>query len=152
MSRGQSAPAAIVAEARRLYEETWLTGAEIGRLSGLAHSTLRGYVQREGWRRPGDGARPVSRIDALRARIDREIAAAEATLGAGRAERPAAAEKMARTLASMVKTLRELWKFDEERARAARVEPAHDVVTDYDEFRRELARRLDRLRAQYESG
>lgn len=149
MSRREPRPASRVDEARGLFENTALTVADVARLSGLPVSTLRGRAGREGWRRPGEAA-PV-RIDALRARIDREIAVADAQLEAAGEAGAAGLEKTARILASLVKTLRELWKFDEERARAARAEPQDDGLEDLDAFRRELARRLDRLRAQHEA-
>lgn len=151
MGRREPAPAAGVAEARRLYEGTALTCADVARLSGLTIGALRYHADRGAWRRGGAQKQAPIRIDALRERIDREIAAAEAQLDHAGEASSVAFEKTARTLASLVKTLRELWKFDEERARAARAEPEDDGVADLDEFRRELARRLDRLRAQFEA-
>lgn len=151
MGRREAAPAAGVAEARRLYEETTLTRADVARLSGLTIGALGYHAGKGAWRRGGAQGRTPTRIDALRAKIDREMAAAEAQIDQADEASSAALERSARTLASLVRTLRELWKFDEERARAARAEPEDDDVVDLDELRRELARRLDRLRAQCEA-
>jgi hypothetical protein len=81
-------------------------------------------------------------VKKLRTAVEREIAVAEKRLkqnagGAG-------IERAARTLASLVRTLREL------RALEAEAEPdeAEEVPRDADELRRALAERLDRLGRQ----
>jgi hypothetical protein len=144
--RGPSLEA--VAQARRLFETTALAVAAIARETGIKRSTLADRARREGWRRPEPvGAEQAERrglrIDGLRAKIETEIRRMERTLsdsGVGGAER------MARTLASLVRTLRELTRYDIERQAAAEVQD--DVVGDVDGLRRALAERLDRLRRE----
>ncbi|MET0314077.1 MAG: hypothetical protein ABW275_06750 [Hansschlegelia sp.] len=142
-----------MAEARRLYEAGGLSECEIARLTGLNRSTMRSRAEREGWRRGESNAERRRLLGALRSRVDEEIAEAEAALGGAQTGDAKAqrVERAARTLASLVRTLRELAKFDEEQAAAARSgEAADDVVTDIDELRRELARRLESLRQKHE--
>jgi len=58
-------------------------------------------------------------------------------------------DRDARALAVIVKTLHELATFDEAHPAAqSRTEPKHDEPRDMDEFRRELARKIDALVAE----
>ncbi|MBX6426721.1 MAG: hypothetical protein IRZ09_12460 [Variibacter sp.] len=100
-----------------------------------------------------DGAVPDSALESadtagliarLHAAVEQELAAVErlrAQLGPA-PENPGDAERTARTLATLARTLGEV-----ERLRGAVAPPAHpdddDMPTDIDEFRRELARRID---------
>lgn len=82
------------------------------------------------------------------AEIEARIAAAGLEAGSGEPRAAADTEKDARALALLARTLRELSAAEGEgsdplKAKAA---SAHDPVRDLDVFRRELARRLDRLR------
>lgn len=154
MPRGYTTPAETLAEARRLYEGSDLTEARIAVLSGVSRSTLRRRAVAEGWLRP-DGAkkREAARQDvvaSLRERIEREIVAAEAAMGQTAEKTIDGVERISRSLASLVKTLRELARYDEERAgRSGQGDAAGDEdVADIDAFRAALADRLERLRGQ----
>jgi hypothetical protein len=62
---------------------------------------------------------------------------------------PSERERDARALAVLVKTLRELAAFDAARGAAQSTEPADDdAPRDMDEFRRELARKIDAIIAE----
>jgi hypothetical protein len=67
-----------------------------------------------------------------------------------RAQQPEDRERDARVLAVLVKTLRELHALDDAnpKGNAAR-EPESDDTRDIDEFRRDLARKIDQLAEQY---
>ncbi|MFG1478623.1 hypothetical protein V5F53_08120 [Xanthobacter sp. V4C-4] len=71
----------------------------------------------------------------------RRVAGAEGTSRA-----PADSEKDARALALIARTLRELVAAEDDAAKPAK--DADDTVRDLDEFRRELARRLERMREE----
>jgi hypothetical protein len=89
----------------------------------------------------GDRGALVSRLWRTAEAQLREVAR---QLKEGAAE-PAEREKDARTLAVLVKTLRELNALEAERAAETPREEESDV-RDLDDFRRELAERIDRLR------
>ena len=72
-------------------------------------------------------------------------------------QQPAERERDARSLAVLVKTLRELSALDETKEGAAKADTDHDDAgpRDIDEFRRELARRIDAIvaaRTQHSPG
>jgi len=82
--------------------------------------------------------------------IEQRLAAAvppEADAPAGPPRPAADAEKDARALAVLARTLRELSALEAEAQKSRKVKAEDDAVRDLDTFRRELARRLDRLRA-----
>lgn len=151
---GRRASAETVAEVRRLIETTTLTQKEIGRRLGLHDSSISRMVRREGWRRPTDAAARQDLVGAIREQVDAEIAEVERILGGAGAAAPGAAER-ARTLASLVRTLRELARYDEDQLRAAGREAGgngseDEAVADLDQLREELARRLESLRKNRE--
>jgi hypothetical protein len=78
----------------------------------------------------------------LRAAVESELAAADLALG--RRGRRSGVERIARTLASLVRTLNELRRLD---AGSAAAEEADEPFADLDSLRRELARRLAGLGA-----
>lgn len=84
--------------------------------------------------------------------MEREIAAVELSLRRldRLTPRVGDGEKAARTLASLVKTLNELKRLDTETGAGAAAVPEDGI--DIDEFRRDLARRLDALCASGEDG
>jgi hypothetical protein len=146
-----AASPATLQEARRLYETSELPQAEIGRRLGLSPSSLSRMAKRDGWRRPAAAQERAALVRRVRAKVDREIEAVEKALGGeGAAD---AAERAARTLASLVKTLRELALYDEQQAKAAGCErgagvPEDDGIADIDALRDALARRLEGLRGE----
>ncbi|MGQ4272454.1 hypothetical protein [Terrihabitans sp. B22-R8] len=161
----------VKVQARRLYEETSLPVEAIAGMLNMKPRTFHSYRARWGWvarlDRNGEsdtGAadevsilptdalsdealeeRPsrAETIQRIRDIVEREVSGVEQTLR--RMDRLAPrgdAEKAARTLASLVKTLTELQRLDANAAEQAK-EPDDEI--DIDEFRRELARRLDAL-------
>ncbi|RXF75464.1 hypothetical protein [Hansschlegelia zhihuaiae] len=146
-----------LAEARRLYETDGLTLAGIGERVGLHGVTVCRLAKKHGWRRPAAAEKRRALVSAIRTKVDREIAEVERVLSADGAP-GAAVERSARTLASLVKTLRELARIDEDDARKAAGrrgaesgEDEDDAVADLDALRDALARRLDRLREEHEA-
>lgn len=131
--------------ARRLFETTTLTQVEIARRVGVLPASLSRMAKTNGWVRPnGKRAEVVRRV---RTRIDEEIAAVEQVI-AGAAGGGAGAEtvdKAARALASLVRTLREIQKYDAEQARPD-ADDEDAPPQDLDALRATLAERLDRLR------
>lgn len=77
--------------------------------------------------------------------IDRELSRIEAILAEGGGGAHGEAERRARTLATLARTLKEVTRLrSEEKTKAA----DDDLPRDLDEFRRELSRRLDLLVAE----
>lgn len=143
------ATAARVAEARRLYETTDLKQTEIARRLGFHASSVNRMAREKGWMRPTEVDRRAALIRNVRAKVDAEIAKTEKVFEDLGPETDA--ERTARTLASLMRTLREISKYDEERARATPRGDARgdaDDQYDIDEFRDSLADRLDRLRRE----
>lgn len=165
-------PPEAIEEARRLYETTRLSNQAIAEMLGISRSTLTNRIHQWGWKRrkdrlveagaPAAGPLPpeagevagdgvVSRrllIARLVARVESEIAAVErlvarAGLHAGRSG--ADAERAARTLAVLVRSLRELASLDRDEPDD---EPEEDEVRDADAYRRELAATLERVLAE----
>ncbi|WP_155904992.1 HTH domain-containing protein [Methylopila sp. M107] len=150
-------PPERLAEARRLFETTQLSGERIATETGVSRTSIRRYAEAQGWIRPPAAPDRVTLVASLRGRVEKEIGAAEAAIGGAGEERDARVEKMARSLASLVRTLRELAKYDEEQGRRGRdADPARgpgagedrdgQSVADLDAFRAELADRIARLR------
>lgn len=97
----------------------------------------------------------MSLVQRLWRTAERQVRDIETRLD-GEAQEPAERERDARVLAVLVKTLRELHVFDSARGKAkgkgkgkAAQESVSDDTRDIDEFRRDLARKIDRLAAQY---
>jgi hypothetical protein len=95
---------------------------------------------------PGDGSELVGRVSRS---IERELTRIDLILDGNGAEegRHAEAERRARTLASLARTLREVTNLRNERGKQ---KPADDdeIPRDIDQLRRELARRLEGLIAE----
>jgi hypothetical protein len=96
------------------------------------------------------GAR-MSLVARLWRTAERQVRDIETRLDAP-AQEPAERERDARVLAVLVKTLRELQAFDDAKGKGkgkAAQKPVSDDTRDIDEFRRDLARKIDQLAAQY---
>jgi hypothetical protein len=182
-SRKQIAPE-LVAEGRRLYEQTLTPVPDIAAMMGISRTTFNDRAREWGWTKrhahdgavdlaravrgaavaaltsnavtvceaqPADAARsealPPARRVAVAARIqsvvEREMDAVERVLDKLGPADQAEAERTARTLASLARTLREIAAL----TRPDEVMPPDDadddpIPRDIDEFRRELARRI----------
>lgn len=116
----------------------------------------RSAVERIGDPPPATGAVLIDRVTGS---IERELTQIETIIGAHRVDphRRTEAERRARTLASLARTLSELKRLGPQSGEG-KVKPADDddaVPRDLDEFRRELSRRLDQMvgrRAQISDG
>lgn len=148
--------------ARTLYEETELPMADIATLVGVCTRTLQTRAALLGWT-PRESSRARRRCERgtssdvatlterVRETVDREIANAERGLAAaGTRTRTRDPERTARTLASLVKTLSELKRLQPNET--ASVPQVEDDEIDIDEYRRDLARRLDQLAIEEANG
>jgi hypothetical protein len=167
-----------ITRARALYEGTALPQQDIAKLLGISIRTFQRRVNEWGWvkRTPrfvGLGAEgreeaeniasvaavhlnvieKETLIDRVRSAVEREIVAIEAVLARveGARLRSSDAERAARTLATLVKTLREVAALQrdekpEQTSGDGGQEQQEDEFRDLEEFRAELAERLDRLR------
>ena len=166
---------AVLLEVRRLYEETDVSVARIAVLLGINRRTIFRHAERHGWRarrlderfRPGvplaDPPAPALEegipaealprgelIARLVRRIEAEIAAVERLVAKAGREREtdgvAETERAARTLAILVRSLRELAALEKD-------EPGgdDDAARDADAFRRELGETLERVLAAGEA-
>lgn len=170
-----------ISRARVLYEGTEIPVHDIARMLGIGLTTLHRKIKLWGWTprnarlRGLDAAAkaeiPVEQIATIaaphvvtlenetlihrvRAAVEREIVAIEAVLSRveGARLRSADAERAARTLATLVKTLREVAALQrDEKPETESGESEADQFRDLDDFRAELAERLDRLRRQRDS-
>jgi hypothetical protein len=172
--RKEIAPA-LVAEGRRLYEQTMVPVREIAALFGVSPTTLQDRIVAWGWQRrrydtrsvdlviarhaaakPGapEGAAPSALPPALpqeraavaarvQATVERELTAVGRVLDVlGPSDRDEA-ERTARTLASLARTLREVALINRTEEAAAPDDIDDDPIPrDIDEFRRELTRRI----------
>lgn len=141
-------PAPPWGEIRAAYEGSDLAVTAIAQAYGLSADTIRGRARRSGWRRrrPRDAAgthvEPIDRnllVGRLFRAVERQIAEVERRFE-GSAP-PSLEEKDARTLGALARTL-ELLIGLERRAGHDASEPEPDI----DEFRLDLARRLESLR------
>lgn len=159
----------VMAQGRRLYEDTDLPVRDIALTMGICHTTLYRNVENWGWTKrppPGFGMRPQrgrrgpqDRIDAMRhglvERIQRAVASQLTSLEGRFGEEGAAGgtdrERSARALASLARTIRELHAIELAADKSARKKDDEDdddaVPRDIDELRRALAERLERLLA-----
>ncbi|ADH88029.1 conserved hypothetical protein [Ancylobacter novellus DSM 506] len=166
---------AVLLEVRRLYEETDVSVARIAVLLGINRRTIYRHAERQGWQprrlderfRPGvplaepPAPAPEEGIPAealprraliarLVRRIEAEIAAVERLVAKAGREREtdgvAETERAARTLAILVRSLRELAALEKD-------EPGgdDDAARDADAFRRELGETLERVLAAGEA-
>jgi hypothetical protein len=167
-------PPERIAEVRKLYEGTNIPVRDLASICGLGVTTFLKRVKLWGWKPRNyrmrdydaaaqphlDAIREVAApalaiaenetlIDRVRAAVEREIVAIEAVLTRveGARLRSADAERAARTLATLVKTLREVAALQrDEKPEQTSGEAEQDEFRDLEEFRAELAERLDRLR------
>jgi hypothetical protein len=167
-------PLEKIAEVRKLYEGTDIPMRDLAAICGLGVTTLARRVRGWGWRprrlrmkdydkaakaeveEIREAAAPAlaiaeneSLVDRVRSAVEREIVAIEAVLTRVESARLRStdAERAARTLATLVKTLREVAALqrDEKPERESGDAP-EDEFRDLEEFRAELAERLDRIR------
>lgn len=165
-------PPEKIAEVRKLYEGTDVPVRDLASLCGLGVTTFVKRVKLWGWKprklrmRDYDNAAGAevesirelaapavsiaeseTLIGRVRAAVEREIVAIEASLA--RVEnmrlRSTDAERAARTLATLVKTLREVAALQRDE-KPEEQGAGEDEFRDLEEFRAELAERLDRLR------
>jgi hypothetical protein len=169
-------PPEKIEQARQLYEGTSLPIRDIAAMLGLGVTTFVKRTRLWGWRPRNrykaelDAAaaagvdlaeiRKVAApsiavaeketlIDRVRSAVEREIVAIEAVLTRveGARLRSTDAERAARTLATLVKTLREVAALQrDEKPETQTGEAEADEFRDLEEFRTELAERLDRIR------
>jgi hypothetical protein len=169
-------PPEEIARARALYEGTDIPVRDIAKMLGIGLVTLHRKINKWGWiprnarLRGLDAAAKAdiplqeivalaaphvvtveneTLIDRVRAAVEREIIAIEAVLTRveGARLRSTDAERAARTLATLVKTLREVAALQrDEKPETQSGEAEADEFRDLEEFRAELAERLDRLR------
>ena len=152
----------LVEETRLVYDAGSVSVEEVAAMLGFKRAAFFNFRKKQGWklRRPfnhperseeASPAAPVRRltrdelVPKIEAAIDREFAHVEHALAHGH---PRDAEKTARTMASLVRSLAEL-------KRVQRDAPGHGTnndgageppARDLAELKAELARRLDRLR------
>ena len=165
MNRLKEIDGHVLTCARVLYEDTRLPMADIARLMGVSDRTLQARAALLGWTpRANSRARrrlgmapdtETTNFEALaktvRNRVDREIVEAERNqVRTGpRALRIGDAERSARTLACLTKTLNELKRLE---AAGTEAPPkAQDDDIDIDAYERDLARRLEELGAEAEA-
>ncbi len=169
-------PPEDISRARALYEGTEIPVRDIAKMLGIGLTTLHRKINHWGWvprnarLRGLDAAAkadipleqiaalasphvvPVEKetlIDRVRAAVEREIVAIDAVLARveGARLRSTDAERAARTLATLVKTLREVAALQrDEKPEPESGEGNQNEFRDLEEFRAELAERLDRLR------
>lgn len=139
---------------RKLVEESTLSQLAIGRQVGVSTPVINRLIQKHGWRRPKGAPRTFKRVNPpqkARSRpqllgqiVEKQLAQIDAILARmGGAAATQAGERQARMLASLVKTLGELRRLDEEGAAAAAGEDAHEEPIDA--FRERLAKRIEAL-------
>lgn len=173
MTKFIALPPEKIAELRKLYEGTDIPVRDLAKMCGLGQTTFLNRVKVWGWKgrrqrikdydhaakaeveaiREVAGSAMViaeneSLIDRVRAAVEREIVAIEAVLTRveGARLRSADAERAARTLATLVKTLREVAALQRDEKPEHETGAEEDEFRDLEEFRAELAERLDRIR------
>lgn len=171
-----------IAHARHLYENTAMPVADIAKVLDIGQTTLYKRKPGWGWRprnlrlaELNDAAKAnvpieeirelaapaakivekISLLDRVRSAVENEIIKIDDVLQ--RVEsvhlRSSDAERAARTLATLVRTLKELTALEKPDAKTGgEGQPeSSDEFRDLDEFRSKLAERLDRLRASGEA-
>lgn len=175
MAKFIAIPPEKIAQARELYEGTSVPVRDIAAMLGIGQSTFLRRTRVWGWKprnarladydaaaRAGFDLGTIAETVApelaavkhatlkerVRAAVEREIAAIEAVLH--RAEnvrlRSQDTERAARTLATLVRVLREVNALEESGGEAGGETARDDEFRDLEEFRQELARRLDSIR------
>lgn len=166
-------PPEKIAEVRKLYEGTNVPVRDLASICGLGVTTFLKRVKLWGWKprnyrmrdydaaaqRDIESIREIAApaiavaenetlIDRVRTAVEREIVAIEAVLARveGAKLRSTDAERAARTLATLVKTLREVAALQRDEKPEQASGEGEDEFRDLEEFRSELAERLDRLR------
>jgi hypothetical protein len=167
--------AELIAEARRLYERTNVPVADICLMLGIGSPTFYRRVAEWKWRKrleripvhepppprlSADPAVPAAAVEAaddgaslvvrLQRTAEREIAAIEQVLAkfGPNSGHIGDAERAARTLASLARTLREIDLLKSPAPDSANSDDDDNddrIPRDLDELRREVSRRLDRL-------
>lgn len=171
-----------IARAKHLYEDTAVPVADIALSLGLGQTTFMKRVKLWDWKPrnlrlaeldaaakaevPVEEIREIaapakktlekmSLLARVRAAVESEIVAIENVLSRVEAARlrSSDAERAARTLATLVRTLKELTALEKPDAKTGgEGQPeSSDEFRDLDEFRSKLAERLDRLRASGEA-
>jgi hypothetical protein len=145
--RAPAIDAARREEARRLFETSEIAQVGIAARAGILPASLTRMAKREGWIRFEKGKRAQT-VRRIRARVEREIEAVEQVLE--KAGALGEADGAARTLGSLVRTLRELQKYDEDAARRSHLKAEDEDVApaDLDALRDALADRLEKLRRE----
>lgn len=168
-------PPEKIAEVRKLYEGTDVPVRDLAAICGLGVTTFLRRVNLWGWKRRKLRMQDYDRaaaaevqsireiaapavtiaqnetlIGRVRAAVEREIVAIEAVLARveGARLRSTDAERAARTLATLVKTLREVAALQRDEQPEDAGGESDDEFHDLEGFRRELAERLDRMRQQ----
>jgi hypothetical protein len=175
MAKFIAIPPEKIAKAKELYEGTSVPVRDIALMLGIGQSTFLRRVKDWGWKprnaRLADYdaaakagfdldaiskavapelavAKQATLIERVRAAVEREIVAIETVLD--RVDdarlRSQDAERAARTLATLVKVLREVNTLEGEQEQTEPAGDAEDQFRDLEEFRAELARRLASFR------
>ena len=143
-----AAPAPPWPEIRAAYEGSDLVVAAIAEAYGVSADAIHGRARRGGWHRrrrrdgPAASAEPLDRnllIGRLFKAVERQIAEVERRFE-GSAP-PNLEEKDARTLGALARTLELLIGLEKQAGR-----DGHEPEPDIDEFRLDLARRIESLR------
>lgn len=168
----------VVAEGKRLYEQTLTPLRDVSAMMGISRRTLENRIREWNWTRRRTPAHPIELHHAMRgaviaaatqdvpagdksltavtpqqraalalriqSAVERELAAVERVLDKIEPSDPSEAERSARTLASISRTLREAAALNQpDPVTPLPHETDNDPVPrDIDEFRRELARRI----------
>jgi len=171
-----------LARAKHLYEDTGMLVADIARTLQISQTTFYNRLKIWGWKKrnerldaldaAAEAAAPplqevreiaepakkiletVSMIDRVRSAVTAEIKKIEDVLNRveGVHLRSTDAERAARTLATLVRTLKEIAALENPQSKREETESeARDEFRDLEEFRSSLAERLDRLRASGET-
>ena len=169
----------LIAEGKRLYEQTLTSMADIAALLGISPRTLECRVREWNWRRRRTSGRPVELLQAVRGAVaavatdpaqpseagsapvspqrrmaiakriqgvvERHLAAVEKVLAVLGPDEPAEAARTARTLAGLSRTLREVAALNEPEQAPPDEADDNSIPGDIDEFRNELARRINAL-------
>jgi AcrR family transcriptional regulator len=163
-------PSEILAEAKRLYEQTLTPMADIAALMGVCRSTLYNRVRELKWKRrstahcgvdvayavrgavvsavtasptlPLSEERRFALAERIQGVVERQMEAVERVLGVLKSDDQAEAERTTRTLAHVTRVMREIAALT--RPDAAPDDDADDdpIPRDIDELRFELARRI----------
>lgn len=174
MAKFIAVPPEKIAQARQLYEGTSVPVRDIATMLGLGQSTFIRRTRDWGWKprntrladydaaaKAGFDLNVISEavapqlatvkqatlVERVRAAVEREIVAIESVLHRvdNARLRSQDAERAARTLATLVKVLREVSVLEDKKDGSGD-SAREDEFRDLEEFRQELARRLDSIR------